>query len=88
MLCPACYADATRTAGSRLAGSTSAFRSRSGYPVGSDAFGGTGDEPAFVDSTGLWSADTDESPFSPEDYAAFDAISDFDKNEVGDGYDS
>lgn len=34
-------------------------------------------------------ADADDAPFTDEDYAAFDAVSDYDKNaDDGDGYDS
>lgn len=50
---------------------------------------GTGDWGNATDDTVSNQTDGMAEPFTAEDYAAFDAVSDFDKNAgIGDGYDS
>ena len=74
VVCPLCYSHEAGDGGSRFGRTSDPSASSSGVGAAS----GLGD----------WSEDGGDSPFSAEDYAAFDAISDFDKNEPNDGYDS
>jgi hypothetical protein len=93
VLCSECYAEARREAsddadgdfgddgGTRWSGGSG--RHSSGTAYGSD--GGSG----MAEAEDIALADDGSSPFTDEDYAAFDAVSDYDKSaDDGDGYDS
>jgi hypothetical protein len=88
-LCPACHAEsgvdnsyAANREGDGWGGSSSGYHS--GRSRNSDAFPVQNSE---VDES--LPADAVDEPFSSEDYAAFDAVSDYDKNaDLSDGYDS
>ncbi|NJD07854.1 MAG: hypothetical protein FIA97_15380 [Methylococcaceae bacterium] len=99
VLCPDCYArlrpdsdtlDSDRshsTATSSYSGDAATedvFTGQGGAFGGGGASGGWSDEAATATTDALL-----ESPFSAEDYAAFDAVSDYDRSdEKGGGYDS
>lgn len=60
------------------------------FAAGGGAFAGAGASENWAQTSTVTEAvDDGESPFSAEDYAAFDALSDYDRSSgVGDGFDS
>jgi hypothetical protein len=98
VLCPSCYARLQP-------GSDSMFDSDRTHYISSSSHGGSAAEEIFTGEGGEfggagassgWSEEAQpaadaltESPFTAEDYAAFDAVSDYDRSdEKGGGYDS
>lgn len=101
VLCPRCYAGLQPSSDSIFdsSGYPIASGSATGYgeSPSEEVFAGAGGEFGGGGASGSWSEDQEpagsdaltESPFSAEDYAAFDAVSDYDRNdEKGGGYDS
>lgn len=86
MLCPACHAEARREA---VDDADAEFGDAGGGIVWTAGSGRHSFSYARSGSEGDNGTDDGESPFVDEDYGAFDAVSDYDKNaDDGDAYDS
>lgn len=94
VLCPECHAEAQQESSEEGSGDDS-DGSESGWTAGSGrhaywaASGSDGEYEDMAGDEGFAPLEDGASPFADEDYAAFDAVSDYDKNaDRGDGYDS